>query len=112
MRYYKELYIGRGIEKKQEKICRRLEQNQFQWNTYLVVIPEHDRNQLEIYQAALLMQRSFVPKDLFVVGIAKGYEEAMALVEEIVEDVYERTKTADARAYIERRQKELEEREA
>lgn len=111
MRYYRDLYIGAGIEKKKEKIFRKLEENQFQLNTYLVVIPEQDKNQLEIYNAALLMQRSFVPKDLFVIGIAKGYEEAFALVEEIVEDVYRQTKTANVRAYIERKQKEQEERE-
>lgn len=108
MRYYKDLYIGEGIDKKKEKIFRKLEQNKFQMNTYLVVIPEHDKNQLEIYNAVLLMQRSFVPKDLFVVGITKGYEDALVLVEEIVEDVYEQTKTANVRAYLEQKQTELE----
>ena len=41
-----------------------------------------------------------------IVGLAKGYDEAVQLVALMVQEVYENTKTADVRGYL--KQKELE----
>ena len=54
MRYYKHLYLTEGLEKKKEKIIRKLE----------------------------------------------GYDEAVELVEQIVQEVYDQTGTCDIRSYI------------
>ena len=35
-----------------------------------------------------------------MVGIAKGFEEALEILEEIVQNVYNETKGADIRSYI------------
>ena len=42
-------------------------------------------------------------------GIAKGYDDALYLVEAIAEDIYKKTNDLDIRGYIQRRQKEYEE---
>ncbi len=41
-----------------------------------------------------------------MVGIVKGYEDALELVEEIVKVVYNETKGADIRSYILRKEQE------
>ena len=39
-------------------------------------------------------------EDIFVVGLASGYEDAVYLVEEIIREVYEKTGDVDIRSYI------------
>lgn len=100
MRYYKELYLGEGLEKKKKKIIKKLEEKKFQPNVHIITLALNPQNYLEIYNSALLIQPGFPKEDFFVVGITKGYEEAVELVEEIVREVYNKTKGADVRSYI------------
>ncbi|WP_346663698.1 hypothetical protein [uncultured Merdimonas sp.] len=106
MRYYRYLYLPERWEKKKKKIIDRLEKKKFQIPVYLILLPENDKNQLEILNSALLLQPSYPDRDLFVVGIAKGYEEALELVEEIAKEVYNETEGADIRSYILRKEQE------
>ena len=99
MRYYKHLYLAKGIRKK-EKIIRKLEENKLQMNIHVITLARNEKNQLEIYHARVLLQPNFPHDDLFVVGIAKGYEDAVEMVEEIAQEVYNKTKGADIRSYI------------
>ena len=77
MRYYRRLYWGEDLKKKKEKIIRRLNTGKLQRDIYVLVLPEHGSNQLEIYNAALFLQPDFPNDDFFVVGIVRGYEAAL-----------------------------------
>ena len=88
MRYYKHLYLTEGLEKNKEKIIRKLESGKLQPSVHV------------IYPTLLFKQPAFPEQDLFVVGITKGYEEAVELVEQIVQEVYEQTGGCDIRSYI------------
>ena len=81
MRYYKHLYVAESLKKKRKKIISK-------------------NNQLEIINPNLFLQKNYPRKDYFVVGIAKGFEEALEILEEIVQNVYNETKGADIRSYI------------
>lgn len=100
MRYYRYLYLGEGLEKKKEKIMRRLETRKLQMDIHLITLPQNDNNQLEIFNSNLLLQPDFPNRDYFIIGIVKGYEEAVELVEEITKEVYNKTGGADIRSYI------------
>ncbi|MCI5869379.1 MAG: hypothetical protein MR224_07705 [Dorea sp.] len=100
MRYYRHLYLMDGLEKKREKIIRKLENNKFQANIHIITLAQNEKNHLEIYNSVLLLQPEFPKDDFFVVGIAKGYEDAVDLVELITQEVYNETKGADIRSYI------------
>ena len=113
MRYYRRLYWGEDLKKKKEKIIRRLNTGKLQRDIYVLVLPEHGSNQLEahnepaeIYNAALFLQPDFPNDDFFVVGIVRGYEAALELVEEIAGKVYEQTGVADIRTYLLEREQE------
>ena len=106
MRYYRRLYWGEDLKKKKEKIIRRLNTGKLQRDIYVLVLPEHGSNQLEIYNAALFLQPDFPNDDFFVVGIVRGYEAALELVEEIAGNVYEQTGAADIRTYLLEREQE------
>lgn len=107
MRYYKHLYLMEGLEKKKEKIIRKLEENKFQMNIHIITLAQNEENYLEIYDSRLLLQPSFPHEDFFVVGIVKGYEDALELVEEITQEVYNETKGADIRSYILEKEQEV-----
>lgn len=109
MRYYHNLYLSDGLAEKKEDIIYKLEHNKFQLNKYVIVLAQNEKNHLEFYNAALLLQRVFGKKNLFVIGIADGEEEALLLVEKITREVYDKTKGADIRAYLLERQRESEE---
>ena len=53
-----------------------------------------------------IMQPDFPNDDFFVVGIVRGYEAALELVEEIAGKVYEQTGAADIRTYLLEREQE------
>ena len=53
MRYYRRLYWGEDLKKKKENFMRRLNTGKLQRDIYVLVLPEHGSNQLEIYNAAL-----------------------------------------------------------
>ena len=57
-------------------------------------------NTMEFFSSVLLKQSIFEHSKLFVIGIADGYDEALFLVEEIVQDVYQETKSANARQFL------------
>ena len=105
MRYYKHLYLADGIRKK-EKVIRKLEKNQLQMNIHIITLSQNEEDQLEIYNSMILLQPEFPHDDFFVVGIAKGYEDAVEMVEEIAQEVYNKTKGADIRSYILEREQE------
>lgn len=100
MRYYKHLYLTEGLEKKKEKIIRKLEAGKLQPSVHVITLAVSEKNQLEIYPALQFQQPTFPDLDLFVVGITKGYDEAVELVEQIVQEVYDRTGTCEIRSYI------------
>lgn len=106
MKYYRHLYLSDGLEKKKDKIVRKLQKNKLQYDLYLVTLPETEQNQLEIYNSALFKQPDYPVKELFVIGLAKGYDTALELVEEITRTVYNETKGADIRSYILEKERE------
>ena len=59
-----------------------------------------------MHQIIFRGQPAFPEQDLFVVGITKGYEEAVELVEEISREVYDATGDLELRNYIQAKEQE------
>ena len=55
MRYYKHLYLTEGLEKKKEKIIRKLEAGKLQPGVHVITLAVSERNQLEIYPTIQFM---------------------------------------------------------
>ena len=106
MKYYKHLYISENLEKKKDKIIRKLNRNKLQLSVHLITLPEGDKNQLEIIDSQILLQPSYPKKDLFVVGIVSGYDEALEYVEKMAQEAYENTNRVDIRNYILKKEQE------
>lgn len=100
MKLFKKLYVSEYVKHRKEKIIKKLKAGEFPLSYYILVLIEEGENQLEFYNTSLLYQKKLQEEELFVVGIAAGYEEAIYLVEDITREVYEKTGTADIRSYI------------
>lgn len=87
LNYRPELYLGEGIkEKKLDKIKKKLENKPLFSSVYLISISRNASDQLEIYGARQLAWRYYQKNPPYIVGIAGDWQEAVQLVEKIVED--------------------------
>lgn len=106
MRYYKYLYIQEDLEKKKDKIIRKLNKKKLQPNLHVITLASNPENHLDIISGKFLFQRSFPQEDLFVVGIVKSHDDALDYVESIIREVYDETGGTDIRSYILRKEQD------
>lgn len=104
MKWYRKLYVGENARKAKYKIIGKVRTNRFQIDTFLIALSDHPDNLLDIYNANLLLQpameKSEKVKNTCVVGIAKGYGEALEVVRQIIDDVYSSTGDLKLREYF------------
>lgn len=91
MNWYSELYIGEGAKPKAKKIIRKLKRNAGQIDVYLITLAANGQDMLDIINSAYLKQPAVRRNLPMIVGIAKGYEEAVGLVQQMVREAYEAT---------------------
>ena len=106
MRYYKYLYVQEGLEKKKDKIIKKLDKKKLQPNLHVITLASNPENNLDIISGKFLFQRSFSQEDLFVVGIVKSHDDALDYVESIIREVYDETGGTDIRSYILRKEQD------
>ena len=100
MKYYHDLYLSKSLIRKKEEIINKLENNKWQVSKFLLVLSNNENNHLEFFDSVLLTQ-NLMPKDeLFVIGIADSYVGAVDMVQQITEEVYEKTGGTDIRNYL------------
>lgn len=94
MIWYENLYIGESISKKDAKIRRlkwKINHNACLINIFIIVLCRYGTNLLEIIPVRELRHKSYPKRNLYIVGLAKGYDEALETAAYIVIDVYKKT---------------------
>ena len=91
MRWYKPLYIGESIEKKKMRVIWKVEHNVLQPNIYLIILSTNGKDNFKIIPSALFLQKFYPKEDEYILGIAKGTDEATTLVGRMVEDAMNAT---------------------
>lgn len=104
MKWYRKLYLGEHAKEAKYKVFGRIRKGRFQMDTFLITLSDHPDNLLDIFSSNVLNQPYYkkkrVNQDIYVVGLAKGYDEALEVVRVIVDDVYSHTGTFDLRSYL------------
>lgn len=106
---YCDLYVSDGLKRKKNKILRKLMERSLQPDLYILTLAQKEQNHLEFYPSLLLKQPWYDDAQVFVVGIADGYDAAVYLVEEIAREVLEETGGTDIRGFLVERQRRFEE---
>ena len=109
MKYYHELYLDKYTSLAKNEILRKIKNAEWLIEIYVIVLSKNKKNHLEIYNAAHFLQEGWGQQEEMLVGLASGYNEALELVEKIVEEVYDNTKGTDIRNYILQKQQLFEE---
>lgn len=100
MTWYDDLYVGESIVHKTAKIKWKIRHNAGQIGIYVIALASNERNLLDLIPAQELMQRGYPKKDLYIIGLAKGYSEAVEVAVSIVDEVYRRTGGFSIRSYL------------
>lgn len=103
MKWYKDLYVGESISEKSAEIKWKILHNAGQIQIYVISMAEREGDLLDIIPAVQLMQKYYPKKDLFILGLAKGWEEATEVAASIVMEVYEHTGSFDVDGYFKKK---------
>ncbi len=87
LNFYPGLYLGESISpEKLDKLKRELKSKPLLSSLYVLTLSQNPSNQLEIYAARLLAQPYYRKYPPYIIGIAADYDEAVSLVEQIVQE--------------------------
>lgn len=105
MIWYEDLYVGESIVHKTNKIKWKIRMGAGQLGIYVITLASCEKNLLDIIPAQELLQKGYPKKNLYVIGLAKGYDEAIEVAASIVDEVYQRTGTFAVRHYLVQKRK-------
>lgn len=100
MKWYDDLYVGDSIIHRKKQIKWKILHNAGQINIYIITIAANKKNLLDIIPSRELLQKGYPKKELFIIGLAKGYEEAIEVAASIVDEVYRQTGAFDIVSYL------------
>ncbi len=100
MEFYYRTFFSDELRDKKARLIRKLTQNKVPKDVYILTLAQGKQNHLEFFPSWMLKQKIFQTADLFIVGIASDYNSALYLVEQITDEVYQKTGDADIRSYI------------
>ena len=105
MIWYRDLYVGELAEKKKNRIIWKIKHGAGMTDIYLITLASNGVDLLDIFHSSLMLQPAFRKQRPFIVGIARGYEEAVETAARILLQVYQETGDFKVRDDIQRRQK-------
>ena len=99
LRWLKRYYVGKGI-KGSVRIQSQINSGKPVTGIWLVTLSDHPENILEIIPAALLAQKQLYDTCPVIAGMASSKEDAIHMVQRIIEKVYKQTGGFDAAEYL------------
>ncbi len=94
------LYIGEKIKKKKDKVVASINNREATFNVYCIAFASQPCNLFDIMDANELLFPHYKKAEVRIVGLAKGKEEALTLVQEMLMEVYKETGEFNVRAYF------------
>lgn len=105
MKWYRDLYVGESIVHKKNKIKWKILHNAGQLNVYVIALASSHNNLLDIIPSHELLQRGYPKKELYIIGLAGGYEEAVETAAAVVNEVYRQTGGFEVVSYLENKKR-------
>lgn len=103
MKWYNRLYIGESVSNKVDRLKWKIDHNVPSLRTievHLITFASNPKNLLDIVPARELLQKAYPKKNMHVIGIAGNYDEAIDLVQEIIQETVQATGNVDVWNYL------------
>ena len=100
MKISKNVVFGEIASLKKRKIVRALKRKKFIFDVFVITIPKNNNGILEIYPAYVLYQEVFEDISKYIIGIAKGKDEAYDMVSSFVMECYNTTGSFAVKDYF------------
>ena len=94
------LFIGNKMKKKQKKAIVSINQREATFEIYCITFASNPNNLFDIMNANELLFPHYQRIEVNIVGLAKGKQEAIDLVQKMLMEVYKKTGGFDVRAYF------------
>ena len=98
--WYVHLYVGEKAKKQVRKTMGRINKRKPTPGVYLLTLPHNQKNVMEIVSTSVLLQETAHMRCPQVIGIARGKEEAYALMQRILKDTYANTGSFQVERYL------------
>ena len=85
MYFYKKMYVDDALKKNRRKVCWNLKHNKGQLDVYVISLAAGN-DLFDIFHCSVLKQKAFPREKVYILGIAKGYENAVLLSTKMVQD--------------------------
>lgn len=91
--WYKDLYMDHNVRENPERCKRHIERSagslkrslsKFWKSYYVITLPSNEENLYDIMETRQLFFRRYANKDLYIVGLAKSYDSALELLQQIL----------------------------
>lgn len=100
IQWAQKLYIGNRIKNKKDKVMASINQREATFNVYCIAFASQPVNLFDIMDVNELLFPHYQKADIRIIGLAKGKEEAIHLVEDMILEVYNETGGFDVRTYF------------
>ena len=94
------LYVGEKAKKQVRRTMGLINRKKPTPGVYLLTLPHNRKNVMEIVSTSVLLQEPAHMRCPQVIGIARGREEAFALMQRIIKDTYANTGNFQVEAYL------------
>lgn len=94
------LYVGEKLKKKKDRAVASINSRELATGVYCIAFASNPANLFDIMDASQLLFPHYRKTDVKIVGLAKGREEAISLVHEMLLEVYNKTGAFNVRAYF------------
>ncbi len=94
------LYCDEKTKKSCERLKKRIETNRLTHDLYCITFAENEENLLEILPAKEFKFPHYRRRELYIIGLARGRDEADTLVRDMIEEMYRETGAFRVREYF------------
>lgn len=86
--------------RRKDKTILSINNRRLTYDVYCITLASHPGNLFDILNANELLFPHYQKTDIKIVGLAKGREEAISLVQEIIMEIYQKTGSFNVREYF------------
>ncbi|NLZ83857.1 MAG: hypothetical protein GX915_09345 [Clostridiales bacterium] len=94
------LYVGDKLNSKMDKTIKSIDNRKVTYGIYCITFASNPDNLFDIINANELRFPHYQRSDVYIIGLTKGREEALDMVEDLLMEVYQNTGEFKVREYF------------